>query len=305
MKLVYNILWVDNEDGIYNDHKDKVIEHLEEWGFEPSIKFLNDFEHYEREKLNLENFDLFVLDYKLKHGDNGNKIVQDIREEHSIYTEILFYSAVPEEARKQIFEDNLNGVYVTSRDFEDFEDDILGLIDVTIKKVQDVNNLRGLIMAEVAELDWIQEQIIIKASEKIENKAIEKYTLRKVKESANSNKNKSQRLLDDILNVTFEKLFENTGFIDSDKKTKATGEILKKLSIEEPVSKDSFIQLYIENILYIRNKFAHIKECDGKDENGVNCKLIGDIPFTQDKCIEIRKKIKEYKKLLEEIEKKI
>jgi hypothetical protein len=75
--------------------------------------------------------------------------------------------------------------------------------------------------------------------------------------------------------------------------------------IDNPIDKDSFIQPYIENILYIRNKFAHIKECDGKDENGINCKVIGDIPFTQDKCIDIRKKIKEYKKLLVKIESSI
>ena len=36
---------------------------------------------------------------------------------------------------------------------------MLALINVTIKKVQDVNNLRGLIMAEVAELDRIKESM--------------------------------------------------------------------------------------------------------------------------------------------------
>jgi hypothetical protein len=160
-------------------------------------------------------------------------------------------------------------------------------------------------MAEVAELDWIQEQIIIKASEKIENKAIEKYTLKKVKNSGQSNKTKAERLLSDIKSVTFEELFRRIGFIDSNKKAMTTGEILERLDIKDLVCKNDFIEPYIDNILDIRNKFAHIKECDGKDENGMNCKFIGDIPFTQEKCIEIRKKIKEYKKLLEDIEKKI
>ena len=301
MKLSYEILWVDNEDGIYNNHKNEIETHLRELGFNPKIKFITDFQEYKKQNLDLSSFDLFILDYKLKNGENGNKIVKDIREEHSIYTEILFYSAVPEQARKQIFDDKLNGVYVSSRKFDDFEEDSLGLIDVTIKKTQDINNLRGLIMAEVAELDRIKEKIILKASPKIDNKAIEKYTLKKVRDSANGNKNKAQRFLEEISEITFEILFTNLGFIDSNKKAMATGEILEKLNIVGLITKKDFTKPYIDNILAKRNKFAHIEECDGKDENGDACKVIANIPFTAKKCIEIRKEINNYKIILNNI----
>ena len=301
MKLSYKILWVDNENGIYNNHKNEIETHLKELGFNPDIKFITDFKEYKIQDLDLDSFDLFILDYLLKNGDNGNKIVKDIREGHSIYTEILFYSSVPEQARQQIFKDKLNGVYVSSRSFDDFEEDSLGLIDVTIKKTQDINNLRGLIMAEVAELDRIKEKIILKASPKIGNKAIEKYTLKKVKDSGNGNRNKAQKFLDEISEITFEILFTNLGFIDSNKKAMATGEILEKLNIEGLITKQDFTQPYIDKILAKRNKFAHIEECDGKDEKGNACKVIADIPFTAEKCIEIRKEINDYKIILNDI----
>lgn len=301
MKLSYKILWVDNEDGIYNNHKNEIETHLKELGFNPKIQFITDFQEYKKQNLDLTSFDLFILDYKLKNGENGNKIVKDIREEHSIYTEILFYSSVPEAARKQIFDDKLNGVYVSSRSFDDFEEDSLGLIDVTIKKTQDINNLRGLIMAEVAELDRLKEKIILKASPKIDDKAIEKYTLKKVKDSGNGNRNKAQKFLDEISEITFEILFTNLGFIDSNKKAMATGEILEKLNIAGLITKQDFTQPYIDNILAKRNKFAHVEECDGKDEKGNACKVIADIPFTAEKCIEIRKEINDYKIILNEI----
>ena len=253
MKLSYKILWVDNEDGIYNHHKRAIDTHLKELGFEPNINFLTDFQEYKSKNFDLNSFDLFILDYKLKNGENGNKIVQDIRNEHSIYTEILFYSSVPEQARKQIFDDQLNGVYVSSRQFDDFEEDSLGLIDVTIKKTQDINNLRGLIMAEVAELDRIKEQIIVNATSKINDKELEKYILKKVESSLDSNRTKLDKFNSNIDNLLITELLDSRGLIDSDKKRLAVGKTLEKLSITEPIDKITFLEPYKNNILTIRN----------------------------------------------------
>lgn len=300
MKLEYKILWIDNNERIYTDHQ-KIIEgHLLNLGFTPLIEKGVDYNAFVKFKGNLQQFDLFLLDYKLDGDKNGNEIIKDIREEN--YTDVIFYSTLPDEVRQKIYDDKLNGVYYTSRDFEQFEDDVIGIIDVTIKKVQDVNNLRGLIMAEVAELERIKEKIIIKASPKISEKNIEKYVLNKIKSSGTSTKNKAERLLADIDNVLFEELFKDIGFIDLDKKLHATGEILNKLSITAPISKNELIEPYKEKIRDIRNKFAHIEESDGVDDYGMACKVIGDIPFTEENCINIRKEIKKYKGILTTIE---
>lgn len=305
MKLEYKILWIDNDDKIYKDHQSIIEEHLTDLGFTPIIEKGADYQAFDKFESDLKQFDLFLLDYKLDGTQNGNEIIKNIRNDHSIYTDVIFYSTLPDEVRQRIYDDKLNGVYYTSRDFEQFEEDVQSIIDVTIKKTQDVNNLRGLIMAEVAELDIIKEEIIDKASKQINNKVLEKYVLKKIKSSGKSCTNQAQKHLDDISNITFDSLFEKIGFVDSNKKALTIGEALEKLNITNPVTKTSFTQPYIDNILTKRNKFAHVRERTRDDGNGNQCKFIDDIPFTESKCIEIRKEIKVYKKILEDIKNSI
>ncbi len=289
MKLEYKILWIDNDDKIYIDHQSIIEKHLTDLGFTPIIEKGSDYNAFNNFISSLNQFDLFILDYRLDGDKNGNEIIKDIRDTYSIFTDVIFYSAVKEDLRTRIYEDRLNGVYYTGRSFDDFEDDVLALINVTIKKVQDVNNLRGLIMAEVAELDRIKESILKTYSEKNNCGTIEKYIITKLKKSYDDNLKDVEKYTSSPLNNIFDNLY-----VDSDKKARA----IKKV-------KSDFNEInYRNNILKIRNKFAHIEECDGNN-NGIACKMIGDIPFTEEKCIEIRKEIKNYKKILEDIKNSI
>ena len=290
MKLEYKILWIDNDDSIYKNHQKDIEEHLINLGFIPNIVKGKDYQRFTELEAELNDFNLFILDYKLDkvkdaNGNdviiNGNTIIKDIREEQSIYTDVIFYSAVPEDMRKKAFEDRLSGVYFTSRDFNDFEDDVIGVIDATIKKVQDVNNLRGLIMAEVAELDRIKERIIISYANKNKCGTLEKYIIEKLIKSYSDNTKKVTKYTDSSINEIIGNLY-----VDSDKKART----IKK--VEDTFSEDE----YREKILNTRNQFAHIEEKDN---------MIGDIEFTEENCIKIRKDIKNYKDLLENIEKAI
>jgi len=311
MRLEYKILWIEDEIKSIRGNKRVIQRYLENTkGFVSNIRVIETFDEFEKDigYANLKEYDLLLVDLNLDEEESsseqkdGNTIIQNIRNQQ-IYTEIIFYSSQYEDLQEKIKEHFVEGIFTSERKMIDTK--AKQIIDVTLHKVQDVNNLRGLIMAEVAELDRLKEQIIIKGSDKISDKAIERYTLKKIKESGTSNQNKAKRFLEKLENVTFESLFQSLGFVDSDKKAKATGEILVKLNISEPISKDDFIQPYIDNILRKRNMFAHIEECDGEDENGNVCKVIGDIPFTEEKCIEIRKEIRSYKELLEEIYRKV
>lgn len=280
MKLEYKILWIDNDDKIYQDHQELIEDHLINLGFTPIIEKGKDYESFDKFENTLDQFDLFILDYKLDGDKNGNEIIKDIREE--IYTDVIFYSTLPEDVRQKIYDDKLSGVYYTGRDFEDFEDDVLGVIDVTIKKVQDVNNLRGLIMAEVAELDRIKERILINYSTQEKQRTIETYILEKLEKSYNDNLKKRKKFLENPLHEIIDNLY-----VDSDKKARA----VKK--VDDTFNESKYRTL----ILNVRNKFAHIEETvsDGN-------KMIGDIPFTEAECIKIRKDIKEYKNILVGIE---
>jgi len=316
MKLKYRILFIEDTPKSVSREVSKTREYLEDdYGFEclkDDISII-DYEDFEREYLEiiddtisvkeaLKEFDLLMVDFDLgEEGKTGDSLIKIIRDSN-VYSEILFYSSNYEQLREKLNSNFIDGVFTSNRD--ELLDEIKKLIKVTIKKVQDVNNLRGLIMAEVAELERIKERIIIKASPKISEKNIEKYVLQKIKSSGNSTKNNAETFLSDIDNVLFEDLFKKIGFVDLDKKLHATGEILHKLNITTPISKNDLIEPYKKHIRDMRNKFAHVEECDGFDENGIACKVIGDIPFTETNCINIRKEIKKYKHILTEIEQK-
>ncbi len=303
MKLIYKILWIEDQMNSIRGKKRVISNYIkDEKGFELEINEILTFEQF-KETVgfeSLKDYDLVLVDLNLDDDESGdgNKIIEEIRN-NDIYTEIIFYSSHYAHLIDLLKENRTEGIFTSERNQIDTK--AKKIIDVTLHKIQDVNNLRGLIMAEVAELDILKEEIIKLASQKINQKELEKYTLEKIKSSGNSNKNKAQRHLDDIENITFDLLFEKIGFIDSNKKAITIGEALEKLGITEPVNKETFTQPYIDNILTKRNLFAHVKECDGEDADGNYCKVIGGIPFTEQKCIDIRKEIKEYKKLLETI----
>jgi len=306
MTLEYKILWIDNVDVIYTDHQQTIENHLIDLGFTPLIEKGADYNAFDKFKGNLQQFDLFLLDYKLDGDKNGNEIIKDIREEN--YTDVIFYSTLPDEVRQKIYDDKLNGVYYTSRDFEQFEDDVISIIDVTIKKVQDVNNLRGLIMAEVAELDRIKKRIIQKFSKNADAE-FKKY----IKEDVFSKIKQELEALACLVKVEdsecshteidLEKLQKNF-FYDSFKKSRT---VFRVKNSNAKCKEIPFVhQEYYDNVIRKRNVLAHEEENSRVDGTKyLNYSNGTPLEFNEEHCIQIRKDIKKYKELLRDIERKL
>jgi hypothetical protein len=145
-------------------------------------------------------------------------------------------------------------------------------------------------MTEVAELDRLKENILTKYSIKNQCRTIENYIIDKLNKSYNDNLKKVSKYVSNPINDIFNNLY-----VDSDKRARA----VKKVD-------DTFDESdYRKKVLSTRNKFAHVKESEGVDKNGNACKVICDIEFTEDNCISIRQEIKNYKNILEKIEKQI
>jgi len=288
MKLEYKILWIeDNPTSIRRD-KRLVKEYIEDLGFICDIQEINNFSSFEKDigYVNTSEYDLLLIDLDLGNQetkDEGNTIITNIRDER-VYTEIIFYSSQYEELNRKLNEHFVEGIFTSSRN--ELQDKVQQIIDITIKKTQDVNNLRGLIMAEVAELDRIKEKIIIKATSITSDFDTKEYILQTLKKSYLDNLKQVEKYKEENINSILKKLY-----VDSDKKARTINKVEKSFNEKE----------YRNIILAKRNKFAHIEETDGKDENGDACKMIADIPFTAEKCIEIRKEISNYKIILNNI----
>ena len=317
MKLKYKILWIEDEKNSIKIKAKNIRRYLEDdYGFECEEKDITvlDYEEFveryiENEKMkknsDIEKFDLLLVDFNLgEEGHTGDKLIQIVRD-GNIYSEILFYSSDLGSLMTKLNQHFIDGVFTSVRD--ELEEKVKKLIKVTIKKVQDVNNLRGLIMAEVAKLDRIKKNILLKYNSKNkEDIKLKKYVkeniFKKINEelvdlecvtSSNCEHNK----------IDIEKLLNNF-FYDSYKKSRT---VFKVKKLDTNCSSIPFVhQEYYDNVIKKRNVFAH--ESENTRENGTKYLNYTDgkpLEFTEKHCIQIRKDIQKYKKLLEEIYAKI
>jgi len=297
MKLIYKILWIDDREEFFRNHEDYITEHLEEKGFKCKFTKYTSVDEFTKKEVAPEHqkeYDLFLIDLNLDKGNTGNEIIVKIRE--NTLVDVIFYSTSLESVRKSVNEYNIEGVYTTSRDKNDFEEKVINVIDVTIRKVQDVNNLRGLIMAEVADLDRIKKEIIKKfTQENPDHDDLKIYIRDKVfKNFGNDNKQFDCLLATDdtYVDINVESLVGELIY-DSYKKART----VCKISNGKFILKD-----YHRDIIKKRNVLAHEKE--KIRENGtkfLNYPDGAELEFSEEECIKIRKDIQKHKQTLEDI----
>jgi hypothetical protein len=294
MNIKFYLLWFENEptwvQGKIDDIKDIIEEEGFEW-IEPLV-----FKKETEFTGNYDDFDMILVDYRLvggkKKGKTGADIIDNIRKD--CYSNIIFYSQDGEDVlRGEIAERNLDGVFCVSRD--DFLDRFEDIFHATIKKVEDVNNLRGLVMAETADL------------ESIKNEIIELYD----KSACPKKKEIIIKSLDEITGL----INKNKIFFDSTSEKTTFGEFLNRIDFyrksmiihrinhrKKPVSNFDHDK-FNKEIIVKRNLLAHVKEKKNKDGEiyleSKNKKLI----FSQDEAKTIRKDILKYKIELEKLKK--
>lgn len=169
MKLGFRILWIDddwlNEETKIRlkQEKDAILQSLEAdyfegilelnpWTLDTSEPFPYDSEHY----------DLFIVDFNI-WDKNGLDYIKWIRESCK-YADIIFYSkdSIQEKILNYLkgWNDFLEWVFIANRDELGMKfEDLLKLID---RKVNNLYSMRGLVLAETAELDYILSEIIEK-----------------------------------------------------------------------------------------------------------------------------------------------
>jgi len=156
MKLKYKILWFDDQPGQISSLVRSVEKHVAKLGFSPEVEIRSVISHEEVDELadtldGYNPYDIIVFDYDLgRNSANGIDIAQALRSK--IYTDLIFYSGSGiASLREKLFRNEVDGVFLVGRD--DFLDDIEPIIDDHIKKMSDINNIRGVMMSEVSDMD--------------------------------------------------------------------------------------------------------------------------------------------------------
>lgn len=297
MKLNYKILWIDDqiEDYIEMGIKSELETYVDSLGFIPTVQCFENGNVAE-DSIKTVKYDLILSDYNIEgENEQGDVLIQKIRD-GGVFTEVLFYSAQPDfdAIAKNLYRDRVSFYsLIGDESFKGFRGKAFQLIDHTVFKLQELNNIRGLVMSETSELDNSVEEIIFSFLSKgdANSDALKAYIVDIVIASAKGNYNSAQKFneqgpLDIVKNRQF----------DADKKSRSVNKILEILHVEGE-QYANFYKNYKEDVLDTRNDLAHAKSdsIDGIEYLIVSRKD-GEHPvkFNQEHCVQIRKNLRKH-----------
>lgn len=304
MKLDYNILWIDNDlqEYINNGEVGSIHEFLIDLGFEPNIVTV--FDEADLDKYLDISYDLIISDFNL-NKENGDVIIYRLREEKRLDTEILFYSAKTDFFKDIAVKNRLAFMERINVQFgrENLLNKIEKVIELTIRKLLELNATRGLITAATSDLDVEIETLsitllrnhLMKSEEEL-NDIVEKY----VQDHLAKN---PKRFIKKHQEMGFDNSFK---FIEAFGKWKilrnALKEYHKATKIKEVKDFLDSNKTYFDEVINIRNKFAHAKAEKNGDKMVLKGQIEGeDFEFDTAKCIDIRRKLIEHKRNIENL----
>jgi len=283
MKLRYKTLWIDDEPESIEPNIDDIAEYLEELGFifEPASIFS---EYKEIQSLTLNSYDLLLIDYHLTN-ENGDQIIRQIRDK-DIFTNVVFYSSSePKILREAVFNAEIDGVYCVNRESVDMVEKIKSIIDVNIKKVQHLSNVRGLMITEMCDLENKLLQIIRKYIGVLGTDKSPAYISEIKEKLCKSYNERIVKINSDDIDILSSNLFEAYS------KFQRVMGISKKNGLVNTELRE-VLKLFNDEVISIRNILAHVKETLA--ESGETIISYKDFIFDENKCIEIRKNLKKH-----------
>jgi len=161
MNLSYRILWIeDSSEFIDSFDKEAIEQHVTNQGFDPYIEFRTTPEEIGK-AVDGAQYDLLIVDYNIAEGEvHGSDVIRQVRDS-GCPTEVLFYSTNGAAQLRQIAAtDELEGVFFSGRDRDQLLRKITNVFDLTVRKVIDVENMRGIVMSGVADLDNLITDVI-------------------------------------------------------------------------------------------------------------------------------------------------
>jgi hypothetical protein len=249
MRLSYKILWFENDDRFYDSlNLDEIRSHLGNNGFDATVERKTGEEPIAELISDAQKSDLIVMDFALEGAQQGDDLIVQIRD-GNIYSEIVFYSAAGvSRLRDRVRERDMDGVYCRGRD--DITTDLMPIIDYTISKVLDLENSRGLVMAELGELDLLMNEIIVKVHDSSDEKR--NFIRGKMKEKLDA---QAKSVNDQVANFDALSINEIVDTVlDSNKRLTTMISIVKNLHLGQFKER---LNGYKESVLFPRNCLGH------------------------------------------------
>ncbi|RDH85967.1 MAG: hypothetical protein DIZ80_00380 [endosymbiont of Galathealinum brachiosum] len=227
MKLTYKILWFEDQFENVKESVSNVEDFVSSHGFIPEIEKETKISYDDIRKLastlsNYNPYDLIIFDYDLGgDSEDGLTIAKELRRQ--IYTDLIFYSGTKQNVlRKKLYDSKVDGVFIIDREI--FNDQVEALIEDHIKKISDINNIRGVVMSSMSHTDVKMRDSFNKACtalDPIKRSELLEYIKEKLKDKVFNQSVKVEKItcVEDaikdpfltefqVIRVAFKKLFE-------------------------------------------------------------------------------------------------
>lgn len=166
MRLDFRLLVIDDQPGEISDAIEMLRMDLADKGFRLQVEIAPDISVRGIDaycQAGGRNFDLAIVDYRLGEEDIDGALAASTVRRRLKYTDIIFYSTSPRnELAAKMAEYHVDGVFIASRG-NDLDTVLCGIADTIVGKAVDLNHMRGIAIAEVAEMDLLMEDILAKA----------------------------------------------------------------------------------------------------------------------------------------------
>lgn len=265
MKLEFKLLIVDDQPDSIGEAVGFLSDHLETKGFTLEESHVADFAETGIRQLTHnqgKEYDLVIVDYHLDSDITDGAIAarqlrQDLR-----YTDMVFYSSDSSvKLHAELARESVDGVFVETRD--NLGDALTGLADTVIGKAVDLDHMRGIAMAEVAEMDVAMEETLKGAFQTtddrwndVKERTIEKLEIYMQDKLERLNKRLNEGGLTDVVG--------DGSLFTAAQKIRAVIRIARRLPNIDPTMLSVLIE-YENEVLANRNLLAHAKEHTNDD----------------------------------------
>ena len=269
MRYDLNILWVEDAQSWLDTTKETLEDAVDELGVNCFIEHVSDIDSFfqvlEQEKDGFKKFDVFFIDFALS-SDNivGSDVIRKIKKEN-FCSDILFYSANGVVKLRDLIKENIEhyeGVYLSDRNM--FIDKSFNLIEKNIRRSLSVQNIRGILMDETSENDFISTAYLLKKYETLseeDKSVIYSFIRKRINEEYKNTINVMDSNLSKINENEDLKMKNILGFSSHLLPLKLKYEIFEEILnlTKNRIFEDHSLSDYRTEIINKRNKLAHQK----------------------------------------------
>jgi CheY-like chemotaxis protein len=318
MTLKFKILWFEDRSEVVKPVRARLSQYLDKLGFELEL------EHHlhgnELGSLLEQRFDLILTDVNLAEGSVGDEIVHRIRD-NDIYTDVLLYS-VHDSALGPILDKHKLLERVSWCTSSELFEKTKSLIDLGLRRVQDLSNMRGLVVAEAIELESQITEVLssfFSAVEKEGDNPGKELLMKGIYDKRVDGVQEQLKVLKEDYNhlklvevIESDTLFSISNVVDGLQSIlkadlKETNKKLNGKQGNSPTLSNhktrcenlkEGLSSFRKEVIDVRNTLAHVKEIVSTDGTIIlqSRKKTGEpLPFTPEKCSEIRNCLRQHK----------